>query len=229
MAKKGKPKIKERSDKEKAVLRKKVLAIVERLEEVIPDSSTALSHHSPLELLIATILSAQCTDERVNEVTKSLFKAYRNAEDYATGDIEKLEEQIRSTGFYKQKAKNIKSMCQALVERYGGEAPGTLDELVELPGVGRKTANLVLSEVYGIPGVIVDTHVKRLTNRIGLTTETDPVKIEFDLMDYVPEEHWAYLSDLLIWHGRRTCPAKKPRCPDCVIRDLCDYPDKTVS
>ena len=158
-----------------------------------------------------------------------MFKAYRSAEDYATGDIEKLEEQIHSTGFYKQKAKSIQNMCKALVERYGGEVPGTLDELVELPGVGRKTANLVLSEVYGIPGVIVDTHVKRLANRIGLTTETDPVKIEFDLMDYVPEEHWAHLSDLLIWHGRRTCAAKKPRCPECVIRDLCDYPDKTVS
>jgi endonuclease-3 len=215
------------SQDEMKILRPKVVAIVERLSKVFPEPGTALYFSNPLELLVATVLSAQCTDERVNQVTRSLFEAYRTAQDYADEDRSVLEERIRSTGYYRQKARAIQEICRALVERFDGEVPGDLESLTSLPGVGRKTANLVLSEAFGIPGIIVDTHVKRVAGRIGLTRQKDPVKIEMELMGYVPREQWSRLSNLLIWHGRRTCTARSPRCPRCPIQDLCDYPEKT--
>lgn len=213
-----------RSTKE---LRSRVESILKRLSQEYPDPRTALGFKDPLELLVATVLSAQCTDERVNQVTRKLFKSYRKAEDYANAELGRLEEEIRPTGYFRQKAKTLKGIGQGLVERFGGKVPQTLEELVSLPGVGRKTANLVLSEAFGIPGIVVDTHVQRLVGRIGLSGERDPVKIEFDLMELAPQEEWSRLCSLLIWHGRRTCMARKPRCGRCVIRELCDYPDKT--
>ncbi len=202
--------------------------IIKILSKEIPDSSIALKFSNPLELLIATILSAQCTDVRVNEVTKALFKEYRSAEDYANANHAKLEEEIRPTGFYRNKAKSIQKCCQELVKRFGGGVPGTLDELVTLPGVGRKTANVILGNVFGIPGIVVDTHVHRVSKRIGLTKNDDPVKIEFDLMEIVPKEKWTHLSNLLIWHGRKVCIARKPLCNICPIVKLCDYGSKEM-
>jgi len=205
---------------------KKVKEIVKILSKEIPDSRIALKFSNPFELLIATILSAQCTDVKVNQVTAKLFKRYRSPKDYVNLDLTKLEEDIRPTGFYKNKAKAIQKCCQELVARFGGEVPKTLEELVTLPGVGRKTANVILGNVYGIPGIVVDTHVGRVSQRIGLTKNDDPVKIEFDLMEIVPKEEWTHFSNLLIWHGRRTCVARKPLCEVCVIRKLCDYGSK---
>ena len=205
---------------------KRVKDIIKILTKVIPDTTIALKFSSPLELLVATILSAQCTDVRVNEVTDTLFKKYRSAKDYAQADLSKLEQDIRPTGFYRNKAKSIQKCCQELVGRFGGEVPKTLEEMVTLPGVGRKTANVILGNAFGIPGIVVDTHVHRVSQRIGLTKKDDPVKIEFDLMEIVPKEEWTHLSNLLIWHGRRTCVARKPLCHFCVIRKLCDYGSK---
>lgn len=217
----------QRSSEDRRALRGRVVAILERLSKAFPEARTALTFSNPLELLVATVLSAQCTDERVNEVTRSLFRKYRAARDYARAALGELEEDVRPTGFFRQKAKALQGICQELADRFSGEVPPRLEDLVTLPGIGRKTANLILSEAFGIPGIIVDTHVRRVAGRIGLTEEKDPVKIEFDLMDYVPREAWSRLSNLLILHGRNTCVARKPRCPRCLIRDLCDYPDKT--
>jgi len=202
---------------------KRVKEIIETLSKEIPDSRIALNFSTPLELLIATILSAQCTDVKVNQVTGDLFKKYRSAKHYASADLKELEEEIRPTGFYRNKAKSIQKCCQELVSRFGGDVPKNLDELVTLPGVGRKTANVILGNAYGIPGIAVDTHVRRVSRRIGLTENDDPVKIEFDLMEIVPEEEWTHFSNLLIWHGRRTCMAKKPLCEQCSIRKGCEY------
>ncbi len=210
-------------------LTNRVGELIRRLEERYPNPRTALSFSSPLELLVATVLSAQCTDERVNQVTPSLFSKYRTPWDYANADLQKLEEEIRPTGFYRQKARTLQAIGKALVERFQGKVPGTLEELVSLPGVGRKTANLVLSEAFGIPGIVVDTHVHRVSRRIGLTQEDDPEAIEYDLMEICPREDWAKLSNLLIWHGRKTCIARKPKCGRCDVRELCQYPDKTES
>jgi endonuclease-3 len=171
---------------------------------------------------VATVLSAQCTDERVNRVTESLFQKYRSARDYGEAELSELEEDIRPTGFFRNKAKAIKSLSTELVNRFNGEVPSRLEELVSLPGIGRKTANLVLGEAFGVPGIVVDTHVKRLTNLIGLTRKTDPEKIEFDLMPIVPEAQWTLFSNLLILHGRATCVARKPKHAQCEILDLCD-------
>jgi endonuclease-3 len=205
---------------------KRVKEIIKILTKVIPDTTIALTFSSPLELLIATILSAQCTDVRVNEVTATLFKKYRSAKDYAQADLSELEQDIRPTGFYRNKAKSIQKCCQELVGRFGGEVPRTLEEMVTLPGVGRKTANVILGNTFGIPGIVVDTHVHRVSQRIGLTKKDDPVKIEFDLMEIVPKEEWTHFSNLLIWHGRRTCAARKPLCDSCAIRKLCDFGSK---
>jgi endonuclease-3 len=180
-----------------------------------------LEHRNPLQLLIATILSAQCTDERVNKVTPPLFARYGTAGDLAEARQAELEAMIRSTGFYKAKAKNIIGCCRGLVERHGGEVPRSLDELVKLPGVGRKTANVVLGSVWGIPGVVVDTHVKRLAFRMGFTKNTDPEKIERDIMDLLPPKDWNDLSICLIFHGRRVCPARRPECGNCVVASIC--------
>jgi len=202
---------------------KRVKEIIKTLSKEIPDSRIALNFSTPLELLIATILSAQCTDVKVNQVTGDLFKKYRSAKDYASADLKELEEEIRPTGFYRNKAKSIQKCCQELVSRFGGDVPKNLEALVTLPGVGRKTANVILGNAYGIPGIAVDTHVRRVSRRIGLTENDDPVKIEFDLMEIVPEEEWTHFSNLLIWHGRRTCMAKKPLCEQCSIRKGCEY------
>jgi endonuclease-3 len=209
-------------------LRSRVKKIIRILSKEIPDSTIALKFSNPLELLIATILSAQCTDVKVNQVTPGLFKKYRTAKDYAGSNLETLEEEIRPTGFYRNKAKSVQKCCQELVNRFGGEIPKTLDDLVTLPGVGRKTANVILGNAFGTPGIAVDTHVHRVSQRIGLTKNDDPVKIEFDLMEIVPKEEWTHLSNLLIWHGRRTCVAKKPLCGICPIRKECDYGSKVI-
>ena len=196
--------------------------IIKFLEKVHPDAKTALHHSNPLELLVATILSAQCTDERVNKVTEKLFRHYRKAEDYANADIKDLEEAIRSTGFYHNKAKNIQGSCKLLVEKFNSEVPRTMEEIQTLPGVARKTANIVLQNAYGmIEGVAVDTHVRRVAKRLGLTANEDPDKIEKDLMEIVPKQYWQKITDLLIFHGRRICVAKKPKCPVCSLNQIC--------
>jgi endonuclease-3 len=198
------------------------LKIIELLEKDYPKAKTALHYTSPLEILVATMLSAQCTDKRVNIVTKSLFKKYRIAEDYANADLAELEEAVRSTGFYKNKAKNIKRSGRMLVEKFNSQVPRTMDELLELPGVARKTANIVLSNAYGIiEGIAVDTHVRRLSKRLGLTENKNPDKIEADLMLIVPKSHWKRITDLLIFHGRNVCMARKPKCNLCSLNKMC--------
>jgi len=192
------------------------------LREEYPDAKPALNYGNPLELLVATVLSAQCTDAQVNRVTEDLFKKYRIVEDYANADLGELEEEIYSTGFYKNKAKNIIAASRLILERYNGKVPDTMDELVTLPGVGRKTANIVLSRGFGvIEGIAVDTHVKRLSGRLGFTKNSDPVKIEQDLMALTPKNEFDSLSMTLILHGRKVCTARKPKCPECVINKLC--------
>ncbi len=186
------------------------------------DAQCALNFSSPLELLVATILSAQCTDQRVNLVTARLFKRYRSAQDYADASSAELEREIQSTGFFRNKAKNIQSCCRLLVERHDGQVPQTLDELVVLPGVGRKTANVVLGTAFGIAsGVVVDTHVTRLSQRMGLTAETDAVRIERDLMQMLPREAWIDFSHRMIHHGRQVCIARRPRCAECSLQKIC--------
>jgi endonuclease-3 len=197
--------------------------ILKGLDTHYPQARCSLDFKNPLELLIATILSAQCTDKRVNEVTKTLFKKYKNAKDYAAARPEILEEDIRSTGFYHNKAKNIRLCCAELVNRFRGEIPRTLEELVTLPGIGRKTANVVLGNAFGVPGIVVDTHVGRISQRLGLTDEKDPVKIEFALMPLIPKEKWVLFSHQLIEHGRSLCLARGPKCPDCFLRPWCDF------
>jgi endonuclease-3 len=196
--------------------------VISRLKAEYPDARTELNWTNPLELLVATILSAQTTDVRVNQVTESLFAKYRTADDYADSAPDELEEDIRPTGFYRNKARSLRGMASALVEEHGGEVPRTMAELVALPGVGRKTANVVLGNAFDTnEGVVVDTHVRRVANRLGFTEGQDPVKIEQDLMKIVPEEDWTIFSHLLIFHGRRVCKARKPDCPNCVLNDIC--------
>jgi len=192
-----------------------------RLENAYPDAECALVFSNPLELMVATILSAQCTDKRVNMVTPALFKKFPAAKDYAEAPLPELESLIKSTGFYKNKAKNIQGAAREITVRFGGEVPAKLEDLVTLPGVGRKTANVVLGNAYGIPGITVDTHMIRLNNRLGLTRQKDPVKIEQDLMPLVPQKHWTQYSHLIIHHGRARCFARKPDCPGCELKDLC--------
>lgn len=201
--------------------RERVGPIRVTLAQLYPEVETALAHDNPLQLLVATILSAQCTDARVNLVTPALFARFKTARDFATCKITELESLIKSTGFYRNKAKNIRGCCAELVARFGGEVPGTLDELVTLPGVGRKTANVVLGEAFGTPGITVDTHVGRLSRRLGLTRHTDPVKVERVLMELVPQPEWTTFSHRLILHGRRVCFARKPRCGECELAALC--------
>jgi endonuclease-3 len=196
--------------------------VVPRLKAEYPDARTELDWQSPLELLVATVLSAQTTDVQVNRVTQTLFAKYHTAEDYAHAEPSELEEDIRPTGFYRNKARSLRNMAAALVEEHGGEVPSTMRELVALPGVGRKTANVVLGNAFGVDeGIVVDTHVRRVSGRLGLTENEDPVKIERDLMQVVPGEDWTVFSHLLILHGRRTCKARKPDCPNCVLNDIC--------
>jgi endonuclease III len=196
--------------------------VTARLKAWYPNARTELDWSNPLELLVATILSAQTTDVQVNKVTESLFAKYRKAEDYADADPDVLEEDIRPTGFYRNKARALRGMAGALVEEHGGEVPRTMSELVALPGVGRKTANVVLGNAFGTnEGIVVDTHVRRVSGRLGLTESKDPVKIEQDLIRLVPEEDRTIFSHLLILHGRRTCKARKPDCPNCILNDIC--------
>ena len=196
--------------------------IIAALKRVYPDAHCELNFSSPLQLLVATILSAQCTDKRVNIVTAELFKKYRSAKDFAGAPIAEIEAAVKSTGFFRNKAKNIQACCAALVEKFGGEVPRTMDELHALAGVGRKTANVVLGNAFGINvGVVVDTHVTRLSNRLGLVKGTDAVKLEQALMPLVPQKNWALFSHWLIWHGRRRCDARKPDCGNCEINKLC--------
>lgn len=191
-----------------------------------PEPRLALQYGNPLELLIAVILSAQCTDARVNEVTASLFKKYRTAEDYAAADPAVLEAEIRSTGFYRNKTRSVIACCQKLVADFHGEIPHTLEALTTLPGVGRKTANMVLGNAFGVPAIAVDTHVLRVSNRLGLVHSDDPEQVEEALMRQVAKDKWTAFGNAMILHGRETCIARKPRCPECVLRAVCEWPDK---
>jgi endonuclease-3 len=200
----------------------RVKKIIAGLKKTYPGAHCELNYSKPLELLIATILSAQCTDKRVNIVTAELFKKYRSAADFANAPLAALEQEVRTTGFFRNKAKSIKTACQAIVEQHGGQVPRTMEELTQLGGVGRKTANVVLGNAFNIScGVVVDTHVARLAYRLGLTREKNPEKIEQELMALVPQSEWTLFSHLLIWHGRRRCYARSPDCPQCEIKALC--------
>lgn len=191
------------------------------LAKLYPDAICALKHEGPLQLLVSTILSAQCTDARVNMVTPALFARFTSAQDFAEAPSSELESMIQSTGFFRNKAKNIKECCRVLIERFGGEVPGTLEDLVQLPGVGRKTANVVLGDCFGVPGITVDTHVGRLSRRMGLTVKDDPVKVEHDLMKLIPKKEWTIFSHRMIFHGRQVCFARKPNCAECTLADFC--------
>jgi endonuclease-3 len=186
------------------------------------DAKCYLDHDTPWQLLIATILSAQCTDARVNIVTATLFKKYPDIKSFADADPKELENDIHSTGFYHNKAKNIIACCRVLLEKYNGEVPSSIEELTSLPGVGRKTANVIRGNIYNEPSIVVDTHVKRVSKKLGLTTETDPVKVEYDLMKKLPKDHWILWNLQIIAHGRSICKAPKPDCDNCFLRDLCD-------
>lgn len=202
--------------------------IIEILNSTYPEVRTQLNHANPFQLLTATILSAQCTDRQVNNVTEKLFKKLKSPQDFVNIELSDLENMIRPTGYFKNKAKNIKNCSKALIENHGGVVPDNLSDLVKLPGVGRKTANVVLGSVFGIPSIVVDTHVNRISQRLDLTANKDPVKIEFDLMKIIPKEEWDGFSLRLIYFGRQYCRARKPLCPDCPLLDLCEYPEKNV-
>ncbi len=208
----------------------RISALLQRLAQAYPNAECALHHRNPWELLVATILSAQCTDARVNMVTPGLFKKFPTPTDFAHAPLVEIEEEIRSTGFYHNKAKSLNGAARKLVSEYGGKVPQTMDELLSLPGVARKTANVVLGVAFGkAVGVVVDTHVLRLSRRLELTKETQPVLVEKDLMKVIPQEHWIAFSHELIHHGRQVCIARKPRCPDCTLETLCNSSDKTWS
>lgn len=208
---------------------KRVRAILKKLDETYPAATCALEHNNPFQLLISTILSAQCTDVRVNQVTKTLYKKYPSAEDFAHADPKELEQEIRPTGFFRNKTKSIIGAGKAIIEKFGGKVPRTMDEMLTLPGVARKTANVVLGTAYGIAsGIVVDTHVQRLARRLDLSKNEDPKKIEQDMMQIIPQDHWILFSHQLIWHGRKVCQARKPLCADCNLETLCYARDKTV-
>ncbi|TMB68621.1 MAG: endonuclease III [Deltaproteobacteria bacterium] len=209
--------------------KERVKKVIDRLEKTHPDAKLDLDFSNPLELLIALILAAQARDDLVNKITVELFKKYRTAEDYARTTQPQLEKDIGKINFYRNKARAIRNCCKEIVERFGGKVPDKLDDLISLPGVGRKTANIVLGNAFGRQTIGVDTHVMRLSQRLGFTRNTDPDKIELDLMSIVPEKKRVRFCHLLQYHGRRVCVAKKPRCPDCTIRSLCPYPDKTTA
>jgi endonuclease-3 len=210
----------------KAKAAERVRNIFPILRKTYPKAKIALKHSNPLELLISTILSAQCTDVRVNMVTKDLFRKYASAKDWATADIKQIESDIKSTGFFRNKAANIKGACTRVIQNFDGKIPDTMEELLTLPGVGRKTANCVLGNAFGIPGVVCDTHVIRLSRRLGLSPNSDPVKLEFDLAEIIPRKNWLLFSDLLIFHGRNICKARKPDCENCPIAKYCPSANK---
>jgi endonuclease-3 len=208
---------------------KRVGAILEKLDEAYPGVTCALEHQNPFQLLIATILSAQCTDVRVNQVTSSLFQKYRQPEDFAYANPRELEAEIRPTGFFRSKTKSIQGTSKKIMEEFSGEVPRTMEQLLTLPGVARKTANVVLGTAFGIPsGIVVDTHVQRLAKRLDLTRNTDPKKIEQDLMRIIPQDKWILFAHQLIWHGRRVCQARRPRCMECTLERICYSEDKII-
>jgi endonuclease-3 len=198
-----------------------VVKVLDILQKEYPDARVTLDFKDPLQLLIATILAAQCTDERVNQVTKDLFREYRKPSDYATAALKALEGEIRSTGFFRNKAKSIVGCCQMLVQKFGGQVPRTLEELTSLPGVGRKTANILLGNAFNQQAIAVDTHVKRVTHRLGWAKSDDPDKIEFELMEVIPQNRWTLSCHQIVFHGRRVCMAKNPQCPTCPVAKLC--------
>lgn len=207
---------------EKEELKEKVVQVINLLESVHPDAKLILKWSNPLELLVAAMLAAQFNDDIVNRVTENLFKKYRTAADYAYANLEGLENDIRSVRFHRAKAKNIKEACRIILEKYNGEVPRTMEELLSLPGVGRKTANVVLSNAFGIiEGIVVETHVSRVSRRLGLTDKIDPDEIERDLIDIVPRDKWPRFANLLVFHGRRICKARNPRCSECILNNLC--------
>jgi len=209
-----------------AAKEERTVRIIAGLKATYPNAYCELNHSNPLELLVATILSAQCTDKQVNIVTADLFRKYRTAADYMKAPLAELEQAVRRIGLYRNKAKNIRAACRKLIEQHAGEVPRTMEELIQLNGVGRKTANVVLGNAFGINvGIVVDTHVGRLSNRLGLTKETDPVKVEEALMKLVPQAEWTRFSHWIIWHGRRRCAARKPDCADCELAFLCPSRD----
>jgi endonuclease-3 len=220
----AKKKAKFKVDKEEAAER--VRKIYPMLRKTYPDAKIALNFSTPLELLIATILSAQCTDVRVNLVTKDLFKKYKSAADWANADLKPIQEDIKSTGFYRNKSVSIKNGCRKIVEEFGGKVPNTMEQLLEIPGVGRKTANVILGNAFGVPGIACDTHVIRLSRRLQLSENSDAVKLEFDLYEIVPKKNWTMFGHLLIWHGRNICAARKPDCPNCPIAEYCPSANK---
>jgi len=201
--------------------RKRAIKLYRALSKLYPNIRCELKFKSPLQLLIATVLSAQCTDKRVNAVTPALFKRYKSVEDFAGANLRELQGLVKSTGFYRAKAKNIKGLSAKILKDYEGKVPRELEELVKLPGVGRKTANVVLGHAFNIPGITVDTHFGRLSRRFGWTKETDPVKVEFEVMELIPEKEWTNLSQRMIWHGRRVCHSRRPACAACPIASLC--------
>jgi endonuclease III len=208
---------------------KRVAAILAKLDEAYPNAICELKHENPFQLVISTILSAQCTDVRVNQVTATLYKKYPDAKAFAHANPAELEQEIRPTGFFRNKTKSVMGASKAILEKFGGEVPRTMQEMLSLPGVARKTANVVLGTAYGIPsGVVVDTHVLRLTRRLELTKHTEPKKVEQDLMKILPQDKWIQFSHQLIWHGRRVCVARSPRCIDCNLEPLCRSKDKTI-
>ncbi len=199
----------------------RALKIIKIFSQVYGDADCTLDYEMPLQLLIATQLAAQCTDARVNMVTPALFKRYKTAKDFAEANEDELSAMIHSTGFYRNKTKNIIACCKKLISDFGGEVPKTMDELLSLPGVGRKTANLVLGDAFGVPGIVIDTHAGRLSRRMGFTTNTDPFKVEMDLLKIIPSEHQSLFCHQLVFHGREYCGSRKPRCEDCPIKNLC--------
>lgn len=204
--------------------KEKISKIIDALEKTYPEAACSLDYKDPLQLMVATQLAAQCTDARVNIVTKDLFEKYKTVHDFAAADLEELEQDIKSTGFYHNKAKNIIAACKMIISDFGGEVPSNMESLLKLPGVGRKTANLLLNDCFGIPGIVVDTHAKRLSNRIGLTKNQDPEKIEYDLMKLIPQDKWGSFCHRLVCHGRAVCNARKPLCEECGIKEYCDFP-----
>jgi endonuclease-3 len=228
----AKPKAKKKSAKTGSGVKtdpKRVAAILKKLDEAYPNAVCELNHENAFQLLIATILSAQCTDVRVNQVTATLFKKYPTPEAFAHANPSELEQEIRPTGFFRNKTKSIMGAAKTLIEKFGGEVPRTMEEMLTIPGAARKTSNVVLGTVYGIAsGVVVDTHVQRLSNRLDLSRNEDPRKIEQDLMKIVPQERWISFSHQIIWHGRRVCRARNPKCVECNLESLCLSKDKTI-
>ncbi len=209
--------------------RQRVNYIMKELDRMYPEAACSLEYRDPVQLLVSTQLSAQCTDKRVNIVTQTLFRKYRSVRDYAEADTAEFENDIRSTGFFRNKARNIIACCRMLLSEFGGKVPDNMEDLLKLPGVGRKTANLILGDAYGIPGIVVDTHAGRIAARIGLSDNKDPEKIERDLMEVVPKEAWSKFSHQLVYHGRAVCNARKPKCAECPIRMYCDTGTGTLN